>query len=225
MKVPFTIEQFFNVFESYNTAIWPAQIVAYILGIIAVLAVIRGGKNQSRIVSAVLVSFWIWISVVYHIMHFAAINPIAKLFGIFFIFQGILLFAAGCIANRLRFRFSFKLIPAIGVLLIIYSMVIYPMLGVAFGHSYPRAPMFGVAPCPTTIFTFGILLLATEPVPVSLVIIPLLWALVGTTAATKLQVPQDYGLGVAGILGIFLISINNRFQRQKEVPNLKNAKG
>jgi hypothetical protein len=44
-------------------------------------------------------------------------------------------------------------------------MVVYPLLGIRFGHSYPRAPLFGVAPCPTTIFTFGLLLWATRSVP------------------------------------------------------------
>ncbi|MGM0484554.1 MAG: DUF6064 family protein, partial [Candidatus Krumholzibacteriota bacterium] len=40
--MPFTVEQFFEVFESYNLAIWPAQIAAYILGIAAVILAFRG---------------------------------------------------------------------------------------------------------------------------------------------------------------------------------------
>jgi hypothetical protein len=89
-------------------------------------------------------------------------------------------------------------------------MVIYPLLGLAFGHSYPRIPLFGVAPCPTTIFTFGILLWATKSVSAYLLIIPFLWSLVGMSAALNLRVPQDYGLVVAGVLGTTLILIQNR---------------
>jgi hypothetical protein len=70
--------------------------------------------------------------------------------------------------------------------------------------------MFGVAPCPTTIFTFGILLWATKPVPGYLLVIPFLWSIVGMSAALNLQVPQDYGLVVAGVLGTTLILIQNR---------------
>ena len=36
--LPFTLEQFLNVFATYNKAIWPAQIAAYVLGAIAVAA-------------------------------------------------------------------------------------------------------------------------------------------------------------------------------------------
>ncbi len=29
MPLPFTVEQFFAVFHTYNTAVWPAQLAAY----------------------------------------------------------------------------------------------------------------------------------------------------------------------------------------------------
>lgn len=70
--------------------------------------------------------------------------------------------------------------------------------------------MFGVAPCPTTIFTFGLLLWAATPVPAYLIIIPLIWAFIGMSAAVNLQVPQDYGLVAAGVIGTVLIVIENR---------------
>jgi hypothetical protein len=89
-------------------------------------------------------------------------------------------------------------------------MAIYPVLGSLFGHTYPRAPMFGVAPCPATIFTFGMLLWATKPVPAYLLAIPLLWALIGLNAAISLRVPQDYGLAVAGVFGTVLVLVQNR---------------
>jgi hypothetical protein len=70
--------------------------------------------------------------------------------------------------------------------------------------------MFGVAPCPTTIFTFGLLLWANKPVPVYILVIPLIWSIIGTMAAVSLQVPQDYGLGIAGIVGTVLVIMRNR---------------
>jgi hypothetical protein len=72
--------------------------------------------------------------------------------------------------------------------------------------------MFGVAPCPTTIFTFGILLWTIKKVPAYLLVIPFLWSIVGISAAINLRVPQDYGLVVAGFLGTILILIQNRIQ-------------
>jgi hypothetical protein len=74
--------------------------------------------------------------------------------------------------------------------------------------------MFGVAPCPTAIFTFGLLLWVVDSVPAYLLIIPLLWSFLGMSAAINLQVPQDYGLVVAGVLGTALILIQNRKARK-----------
>ncbi|HOP81477.1 MAG TPA: DUF6064 family protein, partial [Armatimonadota bacterium] len=64
MKVPFTIEQFFDVFEAYNTAVWPAQIAAYVLGVIVTFATIRSNKTSSRIISATLGLFWVWMGII-----------------------------------------------------------------------------------------------------------------------------------------------------------------
>ncbi len=210
MDLPFTIEQFFNVFESYNTAIWPAQVVAYFIGIGAVLLAFRENRLYGRIVSGILALFWIWMGVVYHIFYFSAINPAALIFGGLFVLEGLLFIAIGSVSDRMSFRFDLKPVPVVGAIFIMYAMIAYPLLGAAFGHWYPRAPMFGVAPCPTTIFTFGLLLWAKKPIPAYLLGIPLIWSIIGTTAAAGLQVTQDYGLGIAGIIGTILIILRNR---------------
>jgi hypothetical protein len=210
MEIPFTVEQFFDVFGTYNVAIWPSQVLAYVLGIVALALAVREGNLSARIVSGILGFFWIWMGVFYRILFFRVINLSAWIFGIFYILQGLLFLLVGTIFGRLAFRFNLKPLPIIGGCFILYAMVFYPLLGVSFGHSYPRAPMFGVAPCPTTIFTFGILLWAAKSVPAYLLVIPLLWSFLGMSAAVNLWVPQDYGLVVAGVLGTALILIQNR---------------
>jgi hypothetical protein len=219
LKIPFTVEQFFGVFGTYNTAIWPVQVLAYLLGIVALAFAFRESKLSAQIVSGVLALFWIWMGVFYHIVYFRVINPAAWFFGIFYVLQGLLFFLMGTICGKLSFRFILKPLPIIGACFILYAMVIYPLLGIGFGHSYPRAPMFGVAPCPTTIFTFGILLWATKSVPAFLLVIPLLWSVVGMSAAVNLRVPQDYGLVVAGVLGTALILTGNRRAKRAAQPS------
>lgn len=209
LKTPFTVEEFFDIFGTYNNAIWPAQVAAYILGIISLGLALRENKLSSRFISGILALFWVWMGVSCHIAHFSVINPVARIFGLFYVLQGILFLLVGTIRGRLSFRFNDRPLPILGACFILYAMVIYPLLGRAFGHSYPRVPLFGVAPCPTTIFTFGILLWATKSVPAYLLVIPFLWSLIGMSAALNLRVPQDYGLVVAGILGTALILIQN----------------
>jgi hypothetical protein len=78
-------------------------------------------------------------------------------------------------------------------------MVLYPLLGFAFGHAYPASPVFGVAPCPVTIFTFGMLLWTDARMPKWVLVIPLMWAALGLSASVSLGVREDLGLVVAGL--------------------------
>ena len=48
--LPFTRQQFLAVFADYNDAIWPVQIVAFVLGLLAVAGMLRGTVRRSRIV-------------------------------------------------------------------------------------------------------------------------------------------------------------------------------
>jgi hypothetical protein len=205
MNIPFTTEEFFQVFEQYNSAIWPAHVLGYVLGIAAILSAFAISTSSDKLASGILAAFWIWVGVFYHILHFAAINRAAYVFGLFFVLQGVLFIGAGVISRKLSFRVTRSIAFGAGACLIAYGLVVYQLLGKVTGHIWPRAPFFGVAPCPTVIFTFGLLLWAAKPIPLYMYIIPLLWALVGTSAAVSLGVPQDYGLAVAGFLSIIIV--------------------
>ncbi len=88
--------------------------------------------------------------------------------------------------------------------------VLYPLIGVASGHRYPAMPMFGVAPCPTTIFTFGLLLWTIDRVPKYLLLIPLLWSLLGVVAALQLGIPEDFVLPLSGLVVTALLIWRDR---------------
>ncbi|HIH96477.1 MAG TPA: hypothetical protein HA348_03170 [Thermoplasmata archaeon] len=94
--------------------------------------------------------------------------------------------------------------------MIIYDMVIYPVLGCLLGHGYPQSPCFGVAPCPTTIFTFGLLLLSDKKFPKYILLIPLIWSIIGFNAAISLSILEDIGLLIVGLLGTFMILYRDR---------------
>jgi hypothetical protein len=203
--LPFTTEEFLDVFGRYNQAIWPMQTVAYGLGFAAVLLALRPGRWSSRLVVSVLAVFWLWTGIVYHLVYFREINGAAVLFGILFVGQGVLWLLVGVVRPRLTFRTHNDLSALIGGLIIAYALVGYPLLGLALGQSYPRMPAFGVTPCPVTIFTFGLLLWTERPFPRSTLIIPLLWSLLGVSAAISLGVGEDIGLAVAGVLATVLL--------------------
>lgn len=197
--LPFTHAQFLEVFVRYNLAAWPAQLLAYVLGAAMVAAlVLRRSAWADRFIAAGLALMWGWTGIAYHWMQFAVINKAAWVFGALFVLQAVL-FAHAAVTDRLQFA---RAVPKpslwLGWALVTYASVIYPLLGVFLGPGYPEMPMFGITPCPVTLFSFGLLLLATAPVSRWLLVIPVLWSLVGGSAAFLLQVPQDWLLLFSG---------------------------
>lgn len=99
-----------------------------------------------------------------------------------------------------------------GVALIVFALVVYPVWSAYAGHSYPATPTFGL-PCPTTIFTIGVLAFAVPPYPRSPLVAPVLWCFVGAQAAFLLGVQPDLGLVAAALVGIGLL-VTARQQRE-----------
>jgi hypothetical protein len=214
---PFTVGQFFTVFADYNSAIWPLHIVGYGLGVLAVLALWVRAPLMKRAIPAALAILWAVNGVGYHLLFFVEINPIASLFAAVFLFQAILFAASALVPNDLRFELAFNVRSAAGLSFIVYALVIYELLGYWAGHGLMAGPIFGVAPCPTTIFTIGMLLLARGRWAAWLSVIPILWSLIGLAAALQLGIPEDFGLPAAGAaLGIGLVvrAVRGRSSRE-----------
>jgi hypothetical protein len=200
--LPFSRTEFLQVFAAYNAAIWPAQFVAAGLGLLAVMLLVRRVKWADRAIAAILCTFWLAMAIGYHWIYFSAINGAAYVFGALFALAASVFLVEGVIRGRM----NFTIIPGsrawLASVLVAYSFVVYPLVSLLVTHPYPETPLFGVAPCPTTIFTLGILLLVRHPRPWLLALIPLLWSMIGGSAAFLLDVPQDLGLLAAAILWV-----------------------
>jgi hypothetical protein len=210
MQLPFSVDQFMDVFQRYNLSIWPMQVIAYLLGVTAIVLASKPMRYSDRIVSGVLAFFWIWMGVVYHLLNFSQINRAAIGFGVMFVLQGALFLVVGVVKPRLSFRASSQPIALVGGALVIYAMIVYSVIGMSVGHSYPQSPVFGVAPCPTTIFTFGLLLLSSRKVPKYFLAVPLIWSVIGFGAAISLGIYEDTGLLIAGVLSTALLLRRDR---------------
>jgi hypothetical protein len=195
MPLPFTADQFFEVFRRYNEAVWPAQWLFNVLAIVALTMAVMHYRRNSRGVPAILAVFWMWMGAVYHLAFFAKVNPTAYVFGALFLVQA-LLFAWLAWRARLTFAPRSDAAGIAGWLLILYALILYPAVGLLLGHTYPASPTFGL-PCPTTLFTLGVLLWARPPVPWGVLVIPMLWTIAGSVAALQLGVWEDLGLAVA----------------------------
>ena len=209
MRPPFTLEQFLNVFKNYNQKVFPIQVVFYLIGIIAIYLVINHNPKSGRVISTILSFLWLWMGIVYHIIFFTTINNAAYLFGGLFIIQGILLLVYGVFKNKFSFNFKKDKYGISGLSLILFALVFYPLLGYLFGHIYPYSPTFGL-PCPTTIFTFGFLLLNTKKCPITILIIPFVWSIIGFMAALQFGIFEDTGLIVASLITSSLLVYRDR---------------
>jgi hypothetical protein len=195
MNLPFSHDQFLDLFGAYNTALWPAVLLIWLVTLVAAIAVLRGRLSRRRLL-ALLSLHWAWSGVVYHWLFFRRINPAAVLFAALFVGQAVLFCwlasrAGGAVRLRAGWRF------AAGVALTGYGLA-YPFLGLVLGLTYPRMPAFAV-PCPTTLVTAG-LLLAVVDIPRLAGVVPILWAIVGSSAAFALGIRADLALAVSAVL-------------------------
>jgi hypothetical protein len=198
--LPFSREQFIAVFVAHHAAMWPLQWLA--LGLGAAIAAAMAARSppapwRRQLVAGGLAALWLASGIGYHALQFSTINRAAWPFALLFVLQAGLWFQLGVRQSR------WDLAPAspprrlLGWAFIAYAAIAYPSIGLALGHRWPELPAFGLTPCPLTLFSVGVLLLARGPAPRHVLVIPLAWALVGGSAALLLDMPQDWALWAA----------------------------
>jgi hypothetical protein len=206
MNLPFTLEQFLEIFKNYNVGVFPMQIVFYLISFISIFLSLKPNTYSNIFISLILAFLWSWMGVVYHVIYFTEINKLAYLFGSLFIVQGIFF---GVFKDRFSFQFKIDKYGITGIILIVFALIVYPILEYFFGHKYPFSPTFGL-PCPTTIFTFGLLLLNQKKCPIAILIIPFVWSIIGFMAAFQFGILEDTGLLMAGIITMSLLIYRNK---------------
>jgi Family of unknown function (DUF6064) len=195
MTLPFTHDAFLDVFGACNATWWPAAAILWVGSAWLAVQWIRRRLTR-RAAFGLLAIQWAWSGVVYHWFYFRAINPAAALFAAGFIVQAAL-FAWLAATSRSPVIDGLSLRTGLAGALVGYALV-YPFLGLAFGLQYPRLPLFAV-PCPTALLTAGWLLAAAGS-PRVVNIVPLLWTVIGSSAAFALGIRADLWLAVAGAL-------------------------
>jgi hypothetical protein len=211
MKFPFTTEQFFAVFEKYNTTIFPVQILIFLLGCFILFLVCTKKNNLDKFIGYLIGCIWLWTGIAYHILFFTAINKGAYIFGAMFIMQGIL-FIISTLQGKLLFGFIDTMAKRISCFFILFGLVLYPLIGFILEKSIVHTISFGL-PCPTTIFTFGLLGLQLDVIKKRFLIIPFIWSFIGLFAAISMGVYQDVVMPIAALYTI-IVCIKSKKVRQ-----------
>jgi len=227
MQLPFTREQFFDAFAAYNAALWPGALALWIASVVVTLLLfMRSDRASGRVVAALLALHWTWSALAYHVAFFTSINPAAWFFAALSLAEAGLFFWWGTIRPTLRWNPEPSAWANVAWVLIAYSLV-YPAINAAQHGTFSRIPTFGV-PCPTTIFTVGLLMLAT-PRARALSIVPIVWSALAGSAAVLLGVHADYALPLAGLaLVLYLLlprehprMVRNQDWRNREAPDVE----
>ena len=210
----FSAEEFMLVLEQYNTSIWPMQIVAYLLIILASFFSFKSYKYSQKIILVILSFLWLFNGVVFSLIFYAPSHFLGYVFGICCIVQG-LIFLFGLKGTDLLARVESSVYSITGIIFILYAVVGYQVFGYYLGHIYPKFFPVGLVPCPTTILTFGIFLIIHKSIPVKYYAIPLIVALGGFLAAYN-GIYEDIGLIISGLFGTYLIIRRNKQFTEQE---------
>lgn len=206
----FTAEVFISLLGQYNGAIWPAQIVAGLLGLGALILACRPAKGSGRAVAAILAAAWLWVAIVFHWTYFATISFVAPVAAACFAIQAAALLWCGVFRGGLAFRFRRDLAGWCGLGLGLFALTVHPLLGGLAGRPWQGAEWFGVAPGPTAICTIGVLLLVDGRRPLGLMVMPLLWSFAAGAAAWALGMPEMLHLPAIAVAGLVLMLWRHR---------------
>lgn len=225
MRPPFSAEQFFDVFRRYNEAVWPAQIVLNVVAVVALLLALRsiiiGSRRLASAAMVLLAMLWLWSGLVYHKMFFATLTPAGMIFGSLFIAQSALLLVNAWLADE-KVLAPLPIDVAAGVAIALYALLIYPATSFVLGHHYPAVPTFG-APCPTTIFTFGMACLLSGRMARFALAIPIVWTIIASTAALGFGVTEDLAMLVSAAIAVAVVHHESQRSVVKTLPARRTA--
>ena len=206
-QLPLSHDQFLDAFAAYNQALWPAVLALWLVTV-AALVLLAAKRLDPRLAGALLALHWAWAGIAYHFAFFVRINPAARLFGALFVLQALLFLWFGVRRRDLAVTWGRTGRQVLSIGFCIYA-VLYPFLAAAAGMRWPRMPSFGV-PCPTTLLTVGLLLGLELGRLRGLFVVPLLWSLVGGSAAFLLGVRTDLMLLVGAVALVFAMLSRGR---------------
>lgn len=194
----FSAKTYYRLFELYNLAIWPAQLLAGAIGVALLACVARGGAASGRLAAGLLAACWMWVAWAFHAERYAAINSAGACFAIAFAIEALLLLWMGSVRGMLA------LAPARAPLgLLLFGLLGYPLLAAASGRSWRQMEVFGVAPDPTAMATLGLLLLTTR-VRWLLLPVPLLWCAISGATLWTMRAPDAWITPLFALLALLL---------------------
>ena len=210
----FSQRTYYRLFELYNAAIWPAHILALLLGLVILALLRRPGAFRARLVAVILAGCWLWVAIAFQARRYATINTAAVSFAWGFGLEAALLIWFGIVRGRLSFERPADPAGRAGLSIFLFALAIEPMLGPFFHRGWRQAEVFGVAPDPTAIATLGILLLANGRGRWLLFVVPAAWCAITGATLLAMKVPVSWIPPLAAAIAVVLAIRGRRARRR-----------
>ena len=197
----FSPRTYYRLFELYNAAVWPGQVLAVAAGL-AIAAMLRKPRPwQGWVVAVLLAAGWLWIAWAYFLARYATINWAAPCVAAAFAGEALLLVLAGTL-GRSSLPPDSRMAGRIGVGLYVFALVVQPLIGPLAGRTWSQVEILGIAPDPTAVATLGLVLRAPVGHRWALLPIPVAWCAVSGATAWAMGSPDAWVMPIAGLLAL-----------------------
>ncbi len=167
---------YYRLFELYNLAIWPLQLLAIFFAFLMFVMLWKKPVWAGRLIAGILVVSWVWVAWAFLHERFYQVHVVANWYAFGFLLQAVLLTWYGVIKNQFILLEENKSRISIGLKLLFIFLILYPFITVLTGRSWLQFEMFALAPDPTVLVTLVILWIS-KVTPV-FYIIPIAWLLI-----------------------------------------------
>jgi hypothetical protein len=193
-----SLNTFLATFARNNAAVWPMQLVWYICAVAMIGLAFWPSRRATQLICMLAAADLACEGIVYFGLQRSDMN-LAWLWAAVFVLEAMLFLLAGTLRRDLVIAPRWNLASVLGGVFILYALLGYPLMGLLGGHPLSTLPTFGLAPCATVIFCFGVLLWARSPAPLYLLPVLLAWALCAAPPMIAMGFVADGGLVVAGV--------------------------
>lgn len=178
--IPFSLEAYYRLVESYAAAVWPVQAITLLAAAVILALMLGAGTYRGQITLALLSLMWAWIAAVFFLSHYAVLFWAASGFAILFGIQAALLVAltaakpafAGNLFNSRRLQ--------LGGLLFAFALIGYPTIATVATPAGFGSELIGMTPEATATATLALLAGMHGRLRWVAMIIPLIWCIIAS---------------------------------------------